>query len=98
VHAGHVPYAEQEAKEVQLLGLAAVALYVSEFFQFQGQRIQLCHCCLFGHCFQEYIKELERKEKEEKERIKEEGRRAERKNREMFKSLLALHRCVYARV
>jgi len=42
---------------------------------------------------QEYIKELERKEKEEKERVKEEARRAERKNRESFKQLLALHRC-----
>lgn len=41
---------------------------------------------------QEYIRELERAEREEKERAKEEVRRQERKNRETFKELLAQHR------
>lgn len=41
---------------------------------------------------QEYIRELERREKEEKERAKEEQRREERKARDAFKELLTKHR------
>ncbi len=43
---------------------------------------------------QEYVKELERREKEEREREKEERKRQERKARDTFKDLLRKHKWV----
>ncbi len=43
---------------------------------------------------QEYVKELEKREREEKAKEEAEKKRGERRNRDAFKDLLRKHKCV----
>jgi hypothetical protein len=55
---------------------------------------RVCHTRqgIYGVAVQEYIRDLERREKEEREREREDKRRSERKARDAFKELLRKHR------